>query len=154
MYANDYKDIGALKELADKYGICILLVHHLRKQSSSDPYEQISGSTGIMGVADTTWLMHAKTRLNESAQLVTGIHCRVNHAWEDMRAVQERFGKTDGVVALHAYQRESIREVSRRLAQHAVRHPVGGCGRGLFDPQSRMEMLQAERAEERTPCGR
>ncbi len=37
MYANDYRDIGALKELADKYGICILLVHHLRKQSSSDP---------------------------------------------------------------------------------------------------------------------
>ena len=50
----------------------------------------------------------AKTKLNESAQLVTGIHCRVNHAWEDMRAVQERFGKTDGVVALHAYQ--SFRE--------------------------------------------
>ena len=46
----------------------------------------------------------AKTKLNESAQLVTGIHCRANHAWEDMRAVQERFGKTDGVVALHVYQ--------------------------------------------------
>ena len=44
----------------------------------------------------------AKTKLNESAQLVTGIHCRANHAWEDMRAVQERFGKTDGAVALHA----------------------------------------------------
>ena len=50
----------------------------------------------------------AKTKLNESAQLVTGIHCRANHSWEDMRAVQERFGKTDGVVALHAYQ--SFRE--------------------------------------------
>ena len=50
----------------------------------------------------------AKTKLNESAQLVTGIHCRANHAWEDMRTVQERFGKTDGVVALHAYQ--SFRE--------------------------------------------
>ena len=46
----------------------------------------------------------AKTTLNESAQLVTGIHCRVDHVWEDMRAVQERFGKTGGVVALHAYQ--------------------------------------------------
>ena len=33
----------------------------------------------------------AKTKLNESAQLVTGIHCRADHAWEDMRAVQERF---------------------------------------------------------------
>ena len=50
----------------------------------------------------------AKTKLSESAQLVTGIHCRPDHAWEDMRVVQERFGKTDGVVALHAYQ--SFRE--------------------------------------------
>ena len=50
----------------------------------------------------------AKTKLNESAQLVTGIHCGADHAWEDMRAVQERFGKIDGVVALHAYQ--SFRE--------------------------------------------
>ena len=50
----------------------------------------------------------AKTKLNESAQLVTGIHCRADHVWEDMRAVQERFGKIDGVVVLHAYQ--SFRE--------------------------------------------
>ena len=68
MYANDYRDIGALKELADKYGICILLVHHLRKQSSSDPYDQISGSTGIMGVADTTWLMH-RQRMSRTATI-------------------------------------------------------------------------------------
>lgn len=32
-------------------------------------------------------------------------------------------------------------KVGRRLTQHAVRHPVGGCGRGLFDPQSRMAVL-------------
>ena len=57
-----------LKELADKYGICILLVHHLRKQSSSDPYDQISGSTGIMGVADTTWLMH-RQRMSKTATI-------------------------------------------------------------------------------------
>ncbi len=68
MYANDYRDIGALKELADKYGICILLVHHLRKQSSSDPFDQISGSTGIMGVADTTWLMH-RQRMSKTATI-------------------------------------------------------------------------------------
>ena len=62
------RDIGALRELADKYGICILLVHHLRKQSSSDPYDQISGSTGIMGVADTTWLMH-RQRMSKTATI-------------------------------------------------------------------------------------
>ena len=37
MYANDYKEAGALKKLADKYGICILLIHHLRKQSAVGP---------------------------------------------------------------------------------------------------------------------
>ena len=50
MYANDYKEAGALKKIADKYGICILLIHHLRKQTASDPFDQISGSTGLMGV--------------------------------------------------------------------------------------------------------
>ena len=37
MYASDYKDVSALKSLADKYGICILLIHHLRKRAASDP---------------------------------------------------------------------------------------------------------------------
>ena len=54
----------------------------------------------------------AKTQLDEQARLVTGIHCRTDNAWEDMRAVQERFGKTDGVVALHAYQSFRTGEVT------------------------------------------
>ena len=31
-YANDYEIITKLKQFADSYGICILLVHHTRKQ--------------------------------------------------------------------------------------------------------------------------
>ena len=58
MYASDYKDVSALKSLADKYGICILLIHHLRKQAASDPFDQISGSNGLMGAADTTWVIY------------------------------------------------------------------------------------------------
>lgn len=46
----------------------------------------------------------AKTVLSESVQLVSGIHCRAQQAGADMRAVQERFGKTNGIVAYHAYQ--------------------------------------------------
>lgn len=38
MYASDYKEISALKALADKYSICILLIHHLRKQAADDPF--------------------------------------------------------------------------------------------------------------------
>ena len=69
MYASDYKDVGALKALADKYGICILLIHHLRKQGASDPFDQISGSTGLMGATDTIWLMQRK-RMSQTANLL------------------------------------------------------------------------------------
>lgn len=37
-YANDYRDLTILKTLADKFKIAILLIHHLRKQSDSDPH--------------------------------------------------------------------------------------------------------------------
>lgn len=60
--------------------------------------------------------------------------------YEEMRA-QPAFGR----------QRESIREVSRRFTQHAVRHPIGGCGRGIPYSQSCMAVLQAQRTKERTP---
>lgn len=33
-YANDYEIITRLKKFADSYGICLLLVHHTRKQTS------------------------------------------------------------------------------------------------------------------------
>ena len=32
-------------------------IHNLRKQTASDPFDQISGFTGLMGVADTSWVM-------------------------------------------------------------------------------------------------
>ena len=72
MYANDYKEAGVLKKLADKYDICILLIHHLRKQTASDPFDQISGSTGLMGASDTSWVMQRKRMSQTASILVTG----------------------------------------------------------------------------------
>lgn len=56
----------------------------------------------------------AKTAFSESVQLVSGIHCRPERAWPEMRAVQEQFGKTGGVVAYHAYQSFRPGEVTPR----------------------------------------
>ena len=72
MYASDYKDVSTLKSLADKYGICILLIHHLRKQAASDPFDQISGSNGLMGAADTTWVMQRKRTSKNANIILTG----------------------------------------------------------------------------------
>ena len=45
-YASDYEIIGKLKQFADKHSICVLTVHHTRKQPAGDTFEMISGTTG------------------------------------------------------------------------------------------------------------
>ena len=53
-YSYDYKEIGKLKHFADENKICILAIHHLRKmKDKADVFNQISGSTGLTGSADT-----------------------------------------------------------------------------------------------------
>ena len=61
-YASDYEIIGKLKEFADRYGICVLTVHHTRKQPAGDAFEMISGTTGLLGCADGSLLMQKKKR--------------------------------------------------------------------------------------------
>ena len=43
-YAADYEIITQLKQFADSYKICLLLVHHTRKQKSEDIFDMISGT--------------------------------------------------------------------------------------------------------------
>ena len=57
LYANDYQEIGLLKRLADRRHIAILLIHHLRKLHDDDPMNMISGSTGLSGAADSTFVL-------------------------------------------------------------------------------------------------
>ena len=61
-YASDYEIIGRLKQFADKHCICILIVHHTRKQPAGDTFEMISGTTGLLGCADGSLLMQKKKR--------------------------------------------------------------------------------------------
>ena len=61
-YASDYEIIGKLKAFADRYGICVLTVHHTRKQPAGDAFEMISGTTGLLGCADGSLLMQKKKR--------------------------------------------------------------------------------------------
>jgi len=72
-YANDYRDICELKQLADKHRVAIILVHHLRKHSDKDPFNMVSGTTGITGGVDTTYVLEKDKRSDNIAKLyVTG----------------------------------------------------------------------------------
>jgi hypothetical protein len=72
-YANDYRDICELKELADKHRIAIMLVHHLRKNTDKDPFMMVSGTTGLTGAVDTTYVLEKDKHSDNIAKLyVTG----------------------------------------------------------------------------------
>ena len=73
-YAQDYRDLSALKKLADTHGICIFLVHHNRKErDGSNVFNDMTGSTGIAGVADTCMILRKEERFGSSAVLsITG----------------------------------------------------------------------------------
>jgi RecA-family ATPase len=68
-YASDYEIIGKLKQFADKYCICVLTVHHTRKQPAGDSFEMISGTTGLLGCADGSLLMQKKKRTDLEATI-------------------------------------------------------------------------------------
>jgi hypothetical protein len=57
-YAGDYRAIEGLQKLAGEYGVGIVLNHHLRKASSEDDaFDDVSGTLGLTGAADTIVIM-------------------------------------------------------------------------------------------------
>ena len=68
-YANDYDIITQLKHFADSTGVCLLLVHHTRKQKSEDSFDMISGTNGLLGAADGTFMLHKEKRTANAATL-------------------------------------------------------------------------------------
>ena len=68
-YADDYQNVTRLKAFSDRNGICILLVHHTRKLDSSDSFERISGTNGLLGAADGAFVMEKEKRTDNKATL-------------------------------------------------------------------------------------
>ncbi len=68
-YGSDYKELSVLKNLADKFEIAIVLVHHTRKCYDSDPFNMISGSTGLSGCVDGSLVLVETRRGSRTAKL-------------------------------------------------------------------------------------
>ena len=72
-YASDYGDISLIKDFADRHAIAVIVVHHIRKQNDSDVFNKVSGTTGLTGSADATFVLEQESRASNAAKLyVTG----------------------------------------------------------------------------------
>ena len=68
-YSKDYEVITRLKKFADKYGICVLVVHHTRKEKSEDIFDMISGTNGLSGASDGGFILSKENRMSSCATL-------------------------------------------------------------------------------------
>lgn len=68
-YQRDYAQLAALKKIADKHHIALLVVHHLRKMKSDDPFDMISGTQGILGAADGAYVLKRNSRTDRNGKL-------------------------------------------------------------------------------------
>ncbi|NLO15008.1 MAG: AAA family ATPase, partial [Clostridiales bacterium] len=76
VYEADTRIMGRLQAFALDHGLCLLLIHHLRKSSGgfkeTDVYERVSGSTGLTGVCDCVLILDGKRQESEAQLYVDG----------------------------------------------------------------------------------
>lgn len=51
-YDADYEALAGIKDLADRYRVCVLVQFHLRKQNADDPFDEVNATTGATACAD------------------------------------------------------------------------------------------------------
>ena len=66
-YASDYDIIAKLTTLAAKLNVCLLIVHHTRKQQAEDKFDMISGTNGLLGAADGAFILEKEKRTVKTA---------------------------------------------------------------------------------------
>ncbi len=67
LYDEDARGLTPLHELArDNPGVAFVVIHHTRKLEADDPFDTISGSTGLTGICDTLMVL---ARHGEGAKL-------------------------------------------------------------------------------------
>ena len=102
-YSSDYGIIEILKRFADRFKVCLLVVHHTRKQDSDDVFDTISGTNGLLGAVDGAFVMQKEKRGKNKATIsVTGrdlpeqciqIERSANCTWDFVKSDVDLFDK-------------------------------------------------------------
>lgn len=72
-FYQEYHVLANLKDVADRHGVCLLLIHHRNKgKEHEDPLDAISGTAAFQGAADSIWVANRKRGESVATLYVTG----------------------------------------------------------------------------------
>ncbi|MBZ0139776.1 MAG: helicase RepA family protein [Pseudorhodoplanes sp.] len=120
LYEADYRAIEPLKTLADELKLAVLVIHHTNKRDEPyDPFDAVSGTTGLTGAADTVLV------LSRSSQGTT-LYGRGRDIEEIETALS--FDKITGLWTALGNASEVQRSDERSKLLHALRSSVAPIG--------------------------
>jgi DNA-binding transcriptional ArsR family regulator len=152
-YQRDYDFITELKKVADGRHIAFVLIHHTRKAAADDVLDQVSGTTGITGAADSLWILQRSRGKADATLTVSGrdfpeqelaLKYQPEIGWslmgnaEDVRMSDER----RQILELLEDGPMSITEVSKDLGKNRnttknTMMKLKEAGKVVYDPQNR-----------------
>jgi len=158
-YDADYRAVCLAKEVADKHRVPFVIVHHTRKASAADFLDEVSGTQGVAGAADTVLVLkrmrgkadavlHITGRDVEEASLALAFAADIG-AWQlsDIPADEIMLGETRAAILRHIREHEgdrpkqiaeatgldaaTVRQTARRMADDGQ---LDTDGRGRYFP--------------------
>jgi hypothetical protein len=71
-YDQDYEAAAPVKDQADAAGAAVVVVHHTRKASADDVFDEVNATTGLTGAADATLILARARNENEAVLHIAG----------------------------------------------------------------------------------
>ena len=120
-YENDVGAMKAVTRLALTHHVAVILIHHLRKGDADDVFDEVSGSLGITGSADTNIVMRADRDKRTAVMHITG------RAIKEYQALAMKFDKDTARWTVEG----TAAEVSLGENRKAIREVVLEAGKAL-----------------------
>jgi hypothetical protein len=121
LYADDYASVRDLLRLASDRQIAIVAITHLRKAPAEDPFDEVSGSTGLTGGVDNIIVMKPNQGLMD-------LHRRGREYEDDspiaLKGERETLLWTWQGKAEDAHRSESRKKVLAVLREHGPLSPL------------------------------
>lgn len=129
-YQYDYRVLGSLQEFATCHRIAVIVVHHVRKSVAEDVLDQVSGTTGIAGAADTVIVLgetERGSRLYSRGRDVEGVDWlvemdRETGLWSMLGDFEEG---SDAVVGLRKRIVDLLKSMQRPLPPKEIADRLG-----------------------------
>jgi DNA-binding Lrp family transcriptional regulator len=121
-YDADYAAMGYAKRLADTFGVAVVLVHHVRKMRSDDFLEQVSGTNGLAGAADSTLVLKRARGTADGVLHITGRDVEENEHALSFQHETGTWHLLDGPADEHALSATRA-AIIRHLRQHPASPP-------------------------------